>query len=121
MQRQRGLRPQTNEGFQLQGQDIHLTCETAAACLYAVHLDSEQIFFERWRGSLANTCAEEAQGIAVHLQQFLGKAEVALRGEEIPSLHPHLSPQSARPVRHLGAFHLQLAPRPPQCARLYGH
>jgi hypothetical protein len=63
-----------------------------AAGFQAVHLDTEQIFFQRWRGSLADTCAEEAQGIAVHLQQFLGKAEVALRCQEFPSLHSYLRP-----------------------------
>ena len=109
MQRQRCLRPQAHEGFQLQGKHLHLAFKAAAACLQAVHLDTQQTFFQRRRGPLAHTCAEEAQGIAVHLQQFLGKVEVALCGQELPGLHPHLRPQSTLPVRHLGAFHLQLA------------
>src|SRR4030095_8442678 len=87
--------------------DPHLTCETAAACLQAVHLDTEQLFFERRRGSLAGTCAEEAQSIAGHLQQFLGKCQVPLRCQEFSTLHPHLSPQPTRPLRYLGTFYLQ--------------
>src|SRR5712691_8900743 len=92
---------------------LHLAREEAAAGLKAVYLDTEQILFERRRGPPADASPEEAQGVAIHLQELLGKAEVALCRQELAGLHPHLGPEPARPLRHLGAFHLQLARRHP--------
>jgi hypothetical protein len=67
---------------------------------------------------VARALSDQAERLAIDAQQVIGDAEVALRGEELSGLHPHLGAEPSLALTHQRAPDLHLPLRDTDAALL---